>query len=95
MNAKNTPKSNNSNALPGYPLIQNLIETENFEKVNKSMSEAYDTLERQLKQKTGGLKKQKAIRQALKSFDLTIDLIRELLKTKYDMIKKHQEQQSK
>lgn len=75
--------------LLGYPVIEKLIESEDFKTVNQSISNSYDTLERMLKNKAGGLKKQKAIRQALKAFDLTIDLIRTLLKTKYDMIADH------
>lgn len=74
----------------GYPIIEKLIETEDFNKVNKTISASYDTLERMQKNKTGGLKRQKAVRQALKSYDLTIDLIRYLLKTKHEMIAQNQ-----
>lgn len=75
----------------GYPLMEKLIETEGFEKINQTFSASYDTLERMLKNKTGGLGKQKLIRQALQAYDLTIDLIRELLKVKYQMIKDKKE----
>ncbi len=71
----------------GYPIMEGLIETEDFTKVNATMSACYDLLERQLKQK-GGLAKQKKIRQSLQAYDLTIDLIRFLLKMKYDMAAK-------
>ncbi len=83
---KAATKAPTGNAL-GYPLIEKLIESEDFTKVNLSMSQSYDTLERMLKQK-GGLKKQKALRQAIKAYDLTIDLIRFLLKTKYELFEK-------
>ncbi len=73
----------------GYPIIEKLIETEDFSKVNETVSACYDVLEKMLKSKSGGLKKQKAIRSALKAYDLTIDLIRELLKTKYELIRQH------
>lgn len=73
----------------GYPIIEKLIDSEDFSKVNKTMSASYDTLERMLKQKTGGLKKQKMVREALKAYDLTIDLIRDLLKAKYEIIGKN------
>ena len=72
----------------GYPVIEKLIETEDFKKVNKTISASYDALERMQKQKTGGLRKQKTIRQALKAYDLTIDLIRDLLKAKHEMIQR-------
>lgn len=72
----------------GYPTIEKLIETENFSKVNQTVSACYDKLEKMLKGKSGGLSRQKAIRSALKAYDLTIDLLRDLLKIKYDIIKK-------
>ena len=78
--------------LLGYPVIEKLIDTEDFAKVNQTISTSYDLLERMLKGKSGGLKKQKMIRQALKAYDLTIDLIRILLKTKYEMIEKNKNQ---
>lgn len=86
MTAPRNPSS--GNAL-GYPIIEKLIDSEDFVKVNQSMSQGYDTLERMLKQK-GGLKKQKSIRQALKAYDLSIDLLRFLLKTKYELAQKNQ-----
>lgn len=80
-----------SNTLLGYPIIEKLVQTEDFSKVNESVSGCYDTLEKMLKNKTGGLKRQKGIRSALKAYDLTIDLIRELLKTKYDLMRQNQQ----
>lgn len=80
---QNPPKSS-----PGYPIIEKLIETEDFTKVNKTISASYDSLERMQKHKSGGLKKQKTIRQALKAYDLTIDLIRDLLKTKHELLRR-------
>ncbi|MBI2339084.1 MAG: hypothetical protein HYU99_01795 [Deltaproteobacteria bacterium] len=74
----------------GYPTIERLIETEDFSKVNQTVSACYDKLEKMLKGKGGGLSKQKGIRAALKAYDLTIDLLRDLLKVKYDIIKKKQ-----
>lgn len=79
-------------ALLGYPLIEKLIETEDFSKIQSSFSTCYEALERMLKKKVGGLKKQGQIRQAIKAYDLTIDLLRLLLKTKYEMVKKDPKQ---
>ncbi len=89
--AKPAGDKKGSNTLIGYPIIEKLIQTEDFSKVNESVSSCYDTLEKMLKNKTGGLKKQKGIRSALKAYDLTIDLIRELLKTKYELIRQNQQ----
>lgn len=88
---KNPPNQQPKKERLGYPLMEKLIETEGFEKINQTFSACYDTLERMLKNKTGGLGRQKLIRQALQAYDLTIDLIRELLKVKYQMIKDKQE----
>ena len=74
----------------GYPVIEKLIETENFSRVNQTVSACYDKLEKMLKGKSGGLSRQKAVGGALKAYDLTIDLLRDLLKIKYDIIKKKQ-----
>lgn len=89
MKASTPPVVPASLPSPGYPTIEKLIETEDFSQVNQSVSACYDTLERMLKSKTGGLKRQKMVRQALKAYDLTIDLIRDLLKIKYDMVAKN------
>lgn len=70
----------------GYPMMEKLLETEDFNRINESMSRGYEQLEKMLSQKTGGLGKQKNLRKALKAYDLTIALLRELLKKKYEMI---------
>lgn len=83
-----TTSKNNEKAQKtqlGYPLLEKLIETEDFAKVSASFSASYGVLESMLKEKGQGLKKQKGVRAALKAYDLTVDLIRELLKTKYSM----------
>ncbi len=91
VSSKKPVSKGTSSSNLGYPVIEKLIDTEDFSKVNQTVSACYDLLERMLKNKTGGLKKQKAIRASLKAYDLTIDLIRELLKTKYELVKKRQE----
>lgn len=88
MAAKQAKKDEVKKPLLGYPFIEKLIESEDFAKINQSISQAYETLERMIKNKIGGLAKQKKVRAALKAYDLTIDLIRDLLKTKYDMMGK-------
>lgn len=91
-----TKKDNSQRkTLIGFPLIEKIIETEDFSQIKGSMATCYESLERQLKDKTGGLKKQKSIRQALKAYDLTMDLIRDLLKTKQELIENTQKNKKK
>ncbi|MBX7149077.1 hypothetical protein K1X76_08315 [bacterium] len=78
-----------------YPAIEKLIETEAFEPVNRSFTTTYEMLERFLKDKSGGLKKQGQIRQALKAYDLTTDLIKELLKVKQELLKNQKDSPDK
>lgn len=85
-----TKPSANKNKL-GYPMMEKLLETEDFNRINESMSRGYEQLEKMLSQKTGGLGKQKNLRKALKAYDLTIALLRELLKKKYEMIEQNLE----
>lgn len=84
--------SSSKKTLPGYPIIEKLIETEDFSQVDQTMSVSYEALQRLLKQRTGGMKAQRQVRQAVKAFDLTLDLMKILLKTKYEMIEKIEKQ---
>lgn len=79
----------------GYPNIEELLETEGFDKINKSFSEAYDKLEIIMKDRAGGLKKQKGAQKAMKAYELTTELMNELLKIKYQIIKMRDEQAKK
>src|SRR3989338_629529 len=94
MATKPAKKDEVKKPLLGYPFIEKLIESEDFVKVNQSISQAYEALERMIKNKIGGLAKQKKVRAALKAYDLTVDLIRDLVKTKYDIISKATPKQS-
>jgi len=69
----------------GYPRIEKLIETEDFDAVNKSFGKSFDELEKISKQKSG-LGKGKAAKKAMRSYELTMDLFKELLKLKYQMM---------
>lgn len=71
----------------GYPLIENLLETEKFDALNKSFADAYQRLETIMLDREAGLKKQKEARKAMRSYELTTDLIKELLKVKYQLLK--------
>ena len=70
----------------GYPMIEGLLETENFEGVNKSFAEAYDKLSKIHLDKGAGLKKQKGARKAMVAYELTTQMIQELLRFKYQLL---------
>lgn len=70
----------------GYPHIEKLIETEDFDAVNQSISSEYKSLSAILDDKTAGLKKHKEARKAMKAYELTTDLLKELLKLKFAML---------
>ena len=66
-----------------YPAIEELVEKEDFAHVNKSFAAAYEELETLAK--SGGLKKGKEARQAMKALERTMDLLAELLKLRYEL----------
>ena len=69
----------------GYPRIEKLIETEDFDKVNETFGKAYDELQKIAKAKSG-LGKGKSAKKAIKAYELTLDLFKDLLKLKYQMM---------
>ncbi|MFO1518545.1 MAG: hypothetical protein U1F57_02600 [bacterium] len=83
-------------AATGYPRIERLIDTEEFDPINKSFAAAYGELEKVVHQKAG-LAKAKQAKKAMKSYELVMDLLKELLKLKYQMMEavKQQEGQKK
>lgn len=70
----------------GYPLIEELLETENFDRLNESFGESYKKLEKIMMDNSEGLKKQKEARKAMEAYELTTELIKELLKVKYQIL---------
>lgn len=89
-------KSGDSSAMVGYPRIERLIDTEEFEAVNKSFASAYGELEKIARQKAG-LGKAKQAKKAMRAYELVMELLKELLKLKYQMQEaiKQQEVQKK
>jgi hypothetical protein len=69
----------------GYPRIEKLIESENFDAVNKSFGASFEELQKISKQKSG-LGKGKSAKKAMRAYELTMDLFKELLKIKYQML---------
>ena len=67
-----------------FPEIEKLIETEDFDKINKSFTATYEELEKIAKGR-GGLGKSRDAKKAMKAIERVMDLMRELLKLKYQM----------
>ena len=68
-----------------FPEIERLIETEDFDRINKNFTAAYEKLEKIAKGR-GGLGKSRDAKKAMKAIERVMDLLRELLKLKYQMI---------
>lgn len=73
----------------GYPIIEGIIDTEDFARINEGLARHYVTLEGLLGQKTGGLSRQKNLRKAICAFDLAVGLVKELLSKKYEIIEEN------
>lgn len=84
------PKKQPKVTTLGYPHIEQLLETENFEVINKSFAEAYDKLEVIMKDRSAGLKKQKDAQKSMQAYELTVELINELLKIKREIAKQRE-----
>ncbi|MGH7830578.1 MAG: hypothetical protein ACREP8_10420 [Candidatus Binatia bacterium] len=69
----------------GYPRMEKLIESEDFDAVNKSFGAAYQELQKIAKQKSG-LGKGKSAKKAMRAYEMVMDLFKELLKLKYQML---------
>src|SRR5262245_7130732 len=78
------PENNTGNQ---FPEIERLIETEDFDKINLSFTSAYDELEKLSKAK-GGFGKSKDAKKAMKAIERVMDLLRDLLKLKYQMMER-------
>jgi hypothetical protein len=89
-------KEEATSSTAGYPRIERLIDTEEFDPINKSFAAAYGALEKIARQKAG-LAKAKQAKKAMKAYQLVMDLLKEFLKLKYQMIEsmKQQEAQKK
>jgi hypothetical protein len=68
-----------------FPEIEKLLETEDFDKINKSFTAAYESLEK-ISRGRGGLGRSREARKAMKAIERVMDLLRELLKLKYQLM---------
>lgn len=82
-----SPQPNVQKPSLGYPHIEELLEKEDFERLNKSFFDAYERLEKIMKDRSAGLKKQKGAQKAMKAYEMTTELLNELLQIKYQIIK--------
>lgn len=82
---KSPPEQQEAPFTPHYPAIEALIESEQFEGINKSFGAAYQNLSELAKQQ--GLRKSREAKQAMKALEKTMDLLSELLKLKYQYLK--------
>lgn len=94
MQSKKTSPTNTEKRF-GYPHIESLLDSENFEAVNKNFGEAYQKLTACINSKSTPIKTQKEARLAMKAYELTTDLLKELLKLKYVVQAQTQKNQKK
>ncbi len=67
-----------------FPEIEHLIQTEDFDRINRSFAAAYEALEKMTKGR-GGLGKARDAKKGMKAIERVMDLLRELLRLKYQM----------
>lgn len=66
----------------GYPFVEKLIDSEDFDNVNRAFKEAYENLEKIAKEK-GGVKKSGEAKKAMRALEKCSELLKELLQLKY------------
>jgi len=66
----------------GYPIIEKLIDSEDFDEINRSFAAVYKDLEKISKEKKG-LKHNKEAKKAMVALEKVVDLLKELLQIKY------------
>lgn len=82
----------NGKVTAGYPSIESLIDSENFDPVNAVFEKAYGELAENSKLRKG-LRKSREAKKAMKAVELTMSLFKELLEIKYkiqEMLKRTQ-----
>jgi hypothetical protein len=88
------PSKSPETVASGYPRIERLIDTEEFDPINKSFAAAYGELEKVARQKAG-LGKAKLAKKAMRAYELVMDILKELLKLKYQMMEALKQQEAK
>ena len=67
-----------------FPEIEKILQSEDFNKINRSFTAAYGHLEKITKER-GGFGKLRDARKAMKAIERVMDLLRYLLKLKYEL----------
>lgn len=80
----NPQRGGPSHGVAGYPEIERLIETEQFDDVNQTFAATHEALAR-IASKKGGFKKSGEAKKAMKAIELVMQLFRELLTIKYQL----------
>ena len=78
----------------GYPAVEKLIDTEDFDELNEVFETAYEELF-EISKKRKGLKTRRDAKKAMKALELTLDLFRELLAIKYKLQEEAEKAQKK
>lgn len=78
---RDTPKGKLLSA--GYPAVEDLIDSENFSAVNATFEKAYQELEATARHKGGIGRKSGDAKKAMKSIEIVMELLKELLAIKY------------
>jgi hypothetical protein len=78
----------------GYPAVERLIDTEDFDELNETFEMAYEELF-EISKKRKGLKTRRDAKKAMKALELTLDLFRELLAIKYKLQEEAEKAQKK
>jgi hypothetical protein len=78
------PQDAEAQPVHQFPEIEKLIESEDFDRINKSFTAAYEELEKLGKSK-GGLGKSRDAKKAMRAIERVMDLLRELLKVKFQI----------
>ncbi len=83
-NSSRPTKSQSPYGQAGYPAVEKLIDTEDFDELNEAFEVAYAELI-EISKKKKGLKTRSDSKKAMKALELTLDLFRELLAIKYKL----------
>ena len=78
----------------GYPEVERLIDSEDFDELNEAFESAYAELNG-LGKKKKGMKTQREVKKAKRALELTLDLFRELLAIKYRLQEEMEAEQAK
>lgn len=86
MKKKGLEEEKEADLAAQFPEIERLLEEENFDGINRGFSAAYEELEKISKAKGGLGKSAKSheARRAMKAIERVMDLLRDLLKMKYE-----------